>query len=160
MIRSLRFLVLSVAAVGLASCSGANLLGGLTGGNLGGVLGGGGSCNPGTQVQLANPLPFATGVSPNIGSVTIVASGNNNYLYSNYQSMNITLLDNFGDQIPGGTLQLVSYPNGPHPYNSDFYYQSNFGTLQSNTTYTAYLTLVNGFGGFNSCSYALQSFQT
>lgn len=159
MIRSLRFLALSVAAVGLASCSGANLLGGLTG-NLGGVLGGGGSCNPGTQVQLANPLPFATGVSPNIGSVTIVASGNNNYLYSNYQSMNITLLDNFGDQIPGGTLQLVSYPNGPHPYNSDFYYQSNFGTLQSNTTYTAYITLTNGFGGFNSCSYALQSFQT
>lgn len=160
MIRSLRFLVLSVAAVALASCGSSNLLGGLTGGNLGGVLGGGASCNPGTQVQLANPLPFATGVNPNIGSVTIVADGNNNYLSQNYQSMNITLLDNFGDQIPGGSLNLVSDANGPHPYNSDFYYASNFGPLQPNTTYTAYLTLVNGFSGINSCSYALQSFQT
>lgn len=160
MLRTLRFFVLSASALALASCSGAGgLLSGLGGnGGIGGIFGNNGSCNPGTQVQLANPTPFQSGVNPNMGQITIVANGNNNFLGQNYQTFNLTLVDNFGNQIPGGTLQAVAYPNGPHPYNSDYYYQSSFGSLQYNTTYTAYLTLANG--NANSCSYQLQSFQT
>lgn len=165
MIRSLRLLVFSGFALALASCSGAggigNILGGI--GNIGGGGGGGGtfgtSCNPGTDVQLANPVPFQSGVNPNIGQIIIVANGNNNSLGQNYQSINITLIDGSGNQLPGGALQATAYPNGPHPYNSDYYYQSGFGPLQSNTTYTAELTLAN-YSSFNSCSYTLQSFRT
>lgn len=163
MIRSLRIIVLCGFALALAACSGTGggLLGGL--GNLGGLGGGGGifnsgSCNPGTDVQLANPLPFASNVNPNIGQITIVANGNNNYLGQNYQTMNVTLVDGFGNQYPGGTLQLVADPNGPHPYASDYYYQSSIGPLQPGTTYTAALTLTNS--AFGSCSYTLQSFRT
>jgi len=104
-------------------------------------------------------LASCSGVNPNIGQITIVASGNNNYLGQNYQSFNITLVDGFGNQIPGGALQPVAYPNGPHPYASDYYYQSGIGSLQSNTTYTAELTLAN-YNAFNSCSYTLQQFRT
>lgn len=151
--RHLRFAVLGVLALSLAACSGVG--GGLLGnyGGLGGLFGGN-QCNPGTQVQLANPVPYQTGVNPGIGQITIVANGNNNTLYSTYQSYNIMLQDTNGTQIQGGPLQLVSDPNGPHPYNSDYYYQSSVGTLQYGTQYTAYLTQ-NGY-----CSFALQSFST
>jgi hypothetical protein len=162
MIRSLRLLVLSGFALALASCSGAGGLGNILGGigNIGGGGGGifGASCNPGTDVQLANPVPFQSGVNPNIGQIIIVANGNSNYLGQNYQSLNITLIDGSGNQVAGGALQLTGYPDGPHPYNSDYYYQSSFSPLQSNTTYTADLTLANS--SFNSCSYTLQSFRT
>lgn len=159
MIRVIRFFALSVFALGLASCGGAGGLGGiLGGGGLGGALGNG-SCDPGTQVQLANPVPFQSGVNPNIGSITIVANGNNNYLYQNYQTFNVTLIDDFGNRLPGGALQPVAFPNGPQPYNSDFYYRSSIGPLQFNTTYTAELTLAN-YNTFNSCSFALQQFRT
>ena len=110
-------------------------------------------------MQLANPLPFQSGVNPNIGQITIVVNGNNNALSQNYQSLNITLIDNFGNRITGNALQPVADPNGPHPYGSDFYYQSGFGPLQSGMTYTAELTVVNA-GTFNSCAYTLQSFRT
>jgi len=164
MIRALRLLVLSGVALALASCSGAGGIGSILGGigNIGGGGGGGifgASCNPGTDVQLANPVPFQSSVNPNIGQITIVANGNNNYLGQNYRSINITLIDGSGNQVPGGALQLTAYPNGPHPYNTDYYYESGFGPLQSNTTYTAELTLANS-SSFNSCSYTLQSFRT
>ncbi len=146
-------------ALALASCSGAGGLLGNTGLG-GGVFGSQStSCNPGTDVQLANPIPFQSGVNPNIGQIIIVANGNNNPLAQNYQSLNITLLDSFGNPTSGGALQPASYPNGPHPYNSDFYYQSAFGPLQSGMTYTAELTVVNT-NPFNSCTYTLQSFRT
>ncbi len=158
MIRALRFFVFSGLALALASCSGAGgLLG--SGGLGGGVFGSSTTCNPGTDVQLANPLPFQSGVNPNIGQITIVANGNSNTLGQNYQSLNITLIDDFGNRISGNALQLVADPNGPHPYNSDFYYQSGFGPLQSGMTYTAELTVVN-VSTFNSCAYTLQSFRT
>jgi hypothetical protein len=148
-------------ALALASCSGAGgLLGnGGIGGIGGGIFGSSTSCNPGTDVQLANPLPFQSSVNPNIGQIIIVANGNNNALGQNYQSLNITLIDDFGNRISGGALQPASYPNGPHPYNSDYYYQSGFGALQSGMTYTAELAVVN-VSTFNSCSYTLQSFRT
>jgi len=160
MIRTLRIFVLSAFAIAMASCSsGAGLLGGLGGGSNGGGIFPGTSCNPGTDVQLANPLPFQTGVNPNIGQITIVANGNNNYLGQNYQTMNITLVDSFGNQMSGGAFQPVSFTQGPHPYNSDFYYASSIGPLQTGMTYTAEITIVN-FNSFNSCSYALEQFRT
>jgi hypothetical protein len=158
MIRALRFFVFSGLALALASCSGA---GGLLGnsGLGGGVSGSSTTCNPGTDVQLANPLPFQTGVNPNIGQITIVANGNNNALAQNYQSLNITLIDSFGNRIPGNALQPADGRSYAHPYDSDFYYQSGFGPLQSGMTYTAELTVVN-VSTFNSCAYTLQSFRT
>lgn len=156
MIRAFRFFSIA-AALALASCSGA---GGLLGnGGIGGIFGPSVSCNPGTDVQLADPLPFQSGVNPNIGHVTIVADGNNNPLGQNYQSLNITLVDGFGNLISGGALQLVDGRNLAHPYSSDFYYQSGFGALQSGMTYTAEITVLNS-STFNSCSYALQTFRT
>lgn len=157
MIRALRFFLLSITAVALASCSGA---GGLLGNSgAGGIFGSSATCNPGTDVQLANPLPFQSGVNPSLGQVTIVANGNTSALAQNYQSLNITLVDDFGNRISGGALQPVDGRSYAHPYNSDFYYQSGFGPLQSGMTYTAELTVVNA-GTFNSCAYTLQSFRT
>lgn len=157
MIHALRFFAFSALALVLASCSGA---GGLLGnGGLGGVFGSTTTCNPGTDVQLASPLPFQSGVNPNIGQVVIVANGNNNTLAQNYQSLNITLVDDFGNRIAGGALQLVDGRNYAHPYTSDFYYASGFGPLQSGMTYTAQLTIVNA-GTFSTCAYTLQSFRT
>jgi hypothetical protein len=123
------------------------------GGGVGGVLGpnpingGGPICNAGTQVQLANPQPGQTGVSSTIGQITIVANGNANNLYNTYGQWYLTLTDQFGDTITGGNLKLVSYPNGPHPYGSDFYYASNIGQLRSGTTWQVNLNDQTGSGG-------------
>lgn len=158
MIRTLRFFALSGIALALASCSGAGGLLGNTGLG-GGVFGSSTSCNPGTDVQLANPIPFQSGVNPNIGQIVIVANGNNNALAQNYQSLNITLIDSFGNRTSGGALQPADGRSYAHPYNSDYYYQSAFGPLQSGMTYTAELAVAN-VSTFNSCTYALQSFRT
>jgi hypothetical protein len=123
------------------------------GGGLGGVLGpnpingGGPICNAGTQVQLANPLPAQTGVSPSIGQITIVANGNSNTLYNTYGQWYLTLTDQFGNTITGGNLRLVSDPSGPHPYTSDFYYASSIGQLPSGATWQVNLNDQSGTGG-------------
>lgn len=119
---------------------------------------GGGSCNPGTSVQLANPQPYQTGVSPSIGSVTIVANGNNNTLYSNYPQWQVVLLDSYGDPpILGGALQLVADPNGPHPFGSDFYYSSSLNgqSLTPGLSWNAYLAPLG-----QQCGPQIGSFQT
>ena len=111
----------------------------------------------GTQVQLANPTPYQSGVSPTIGSITVVANGNNNALYSTYQQWQVLLFDNFNDPpIIGNALQLVPDKNGPQPYNSDFYYSSSLQGqyLQPGTTWTVVLSNSQG------CEVPLQSFQT
>ncbi|MGH7330671.1 MAG: hypothetical protein ACREJX_20160, partial [Polyangiaceae bacterium] len=96
----------------------------------------GAQCDPGTAVQLANPQPGQT-VSPTMGSVTIVASGNNNTLYNTYTQWNVVLTDNFGNTINGGSLSLTSYPSGPHPYQSDFYYASSIPSLPTGRQWAA-----------------------
>jgi hypothetical protein len=111
----------------------------------------------GTQVQLANPTPYQSGVSPNLSSITIVANGNSNALYNTYNQWQILLFDNYNDPPTiGGALQLVPDPNGPHPYNSDFYYSSSLQGqyLTPGTTWTAVLSNAQG------CEVTLQSFQT
>ncbi|MBC5825023.1 MAG: hypothetical protein GIW99_07285 [Candidatus Eremiobacteraeota bacterium] len=113
-----------------------------------GVLGGGGSamCYPGTQTQLANPVPNQGGVASNIGQIVIVANGNNNALYNSYGQFQTSLVDNFGNLITGGPLSLVADPSGPHPFQSDFY-ASSIPQLPAGSTWRAYLTMSNG-----SCS--------
>jgi hypothetical protein len=129
----IRLSIAAALALGLSACGG--------GGNgIGGILGGlnpsGPSCNAGTQVQLANPQPGQAGVSTTIGQITIVANGNNNTLYNTYNQWYLTLTGNgFGNVIQGSNLNLVSYPSGPHPYPSDFYFSSNIGQLPSGTTW-------------------------
>jgi hypothetical protein len=103
-----------------------------------------GICDPGTNVSLAFPNNtqgnFPTGVSTGIGRVEIVANGNNNTLFNSYAQFDTILVSNFG-QVQGGFLTLTSDNGGPHPYASDFYYNSSIGGLQSNTVYTVYLNV-------------------
>lgn len=128
-------------AFALAACSGGGGGGGSSPLPPGGYNG---SCDPGTAVSLANPAPNSYGVPSNTGSVTIVANGNNNTLYNTYSGWSLFLQSSFGNTLYGGTLSLVSDPNGPHPYASDFYYQSNLQQqLQAGQTYTVVLANSN-----------------
>jgi hypothetical protein len=130
------------------SCSGVGLPGGIFGGLL--------ACNPGTQVQLASPAPNQSGVSSNIGQIIIVANGNSNTLYNTYAQWQFTVVDNFNNQLTGGSLNLVPDPSGPHPYASDFYYSSSIPQLTPGRTWNVEL-LQNG----NSCTPAsVGSFST
>jgi len=131
-----------------------------SGGSGGGLFGGGNPtfppCDPGTQVQLANPLPGQTGVNPAIGQIEIVANGNTDTLYTTYQQWSLTLYDGSGNVYPGNGLNLVSDPGGPHPYASDFYYASSVSGLISGRTYTVRL----GWVGQNCNEVAVGSFST
>ncbi len=101
-------------------------------------------CNTGTQQTLANPKSGSTGVSTTRGQLTIVASGNNNKLFSTYNQWIVTLNDNTGMVWTGGALKLVPDPTGPHPYPSDFYYGSNIPMLDAGRTYQAFLSEPSG----------------
>lgn len=83
-------------------------------------------CDPGTQVQLANPQPYQTGVPTNQSSITIVANGDNNVLYQTYDEWELLYTDAYsGSTYATSTLQLVPDQNGPHPYGSDYYYSGS-----------------------------------
>jgi len=101
-------------------------------------------CNTGTSQTLANPTSGSTGVSTTIGQITVVASGNNNNLFSTYNQWIVTLNDNTGTVWTGSALTLVSDPTGPHPYPSDFYYGSNIPMLDAGRTYNAVLSEPSG----------------
>ena len=135
----IRLVLASLLVIGLTACSGS--------GGIGNILGPIGNtqiqCDPGTQVQLANPQPGQNGVSTNVGQITIVANGQNNTLYNTYGQWFLTLTDQFGNTIQGGNLSLVSDPTGPHPYGSDFYYGSNVGQLPAGATWTVRLNEQN-----------------
>ena len=45
------------------------------------------TCNIGTQVQLANPLPGATGVPTNIGQLQIVVNASTDILGGNWNTI-------------------------------------------------------------------------
>ncbi|HVA36471.1 MAG TPA: hypothetical protein VNJ51_02530 [Candidatus Dormibacteraeota bacterium] len=97
------------------------------------------SCDPGTQVQLASPLPNQTGVSTTIGQVVIVAYGSNGALNTNPGSWSLTLVSSFGSPVISSGLSPFSYPSGPHPYPSDFYYAATIPALSPATSYNVYL---------------------
>lgn len=123
---------------------------GCGGGGAGGLLGGIGSstqsCYTGTNVQLASPSAFQSGVPTNIGQIVLVADGNSNALYSTYNQWNVVLQSNFGEQITGGPLSLVPFSNGPHPFPSDYYYASSIPALSAGSTYNVLLEQNNGLG--------------
>ena len=141
----LRILILTAMTLSLAACSGGG--NSYSPANPSNPNPFSAQCDPGTAVQLANPQAGQMGVSPVQGSVTIVANGNNNTLYNSYSQWNIVLTDNFGNQMTGGPLSLTSYPNGPHPYQSDFYYASSIPTLPTGRQWAA--GLVNTY---SNCS--------
>jgi hypothetical protein len=122
----------------LAACSG--------GGGYGGGIGNGPqACQPGTAVQLAQPLPNQTGVPVTIGQIIIVANGSTNTLHDNPSVWLVTLSDTAGDApIFGSALNPVPDPNGPHPFPSDFYYASNVTTLNSARNYNVFLGRTDG----------------
>jgi len=94
------------------------------------------TCNVGTQVQLANPLPGATGVPSNIGQVTIVVNASTDLLGGNWNGI---LVDQFGNKIQGGTFTLTSDHGGPHPFPNDYYYNTSVPQLNVGTLYGMYL---------------------
>ncbi len=101
-------------------------------------------CNTGTQQALANPTSGSDGVSTKVRQIRIVASGNNNNLFSTHNEWILTLSDNTGVVLTGGSLSLVSDPTGPHPYPSDFYYSSNIPMLTAGRRYQAFLSKPSG----------------
>jgi hypothetical protein len=124
----------------LSACSGSGALGGL-----GPIFGNQLQCDPGTQVQLANPTNFQSGVNSNIGQITLVASGNGNTLYNTYGQWNVVLTPNFGTgSIQGGQLTLVDGRSLNHPFTSDFYYGSSVPNLQPGVTWDVRLQQNNG----------------
>ncbi|MDQ2680117.1 MAG: hypothetical protein M3Y21_03720, partial [Candidatus Eremiobacteraeota bacterium] len=125
-------------------------------GGIGGLLGGQTQCNPGTQVQLARPSPNQV-VSGGIGSIEIVASDQNNILYSTYGQWDLLLTSNLGDQIPAsGPLNLIPDRGGPQPYQSDYYYSASIQSLPSGRTWNVQLNNT----GTNCTPFPLQSFST
>ncbi len=146
----IRNIVCLAAILGLAACSGS----GFGGSN---NLPGSNYCDPQTQVQLANPTQGQNGASPTSGSVIIVANGSNNVLNQNPGGWNLLLTSNgFGGPVNGSSLSAIPYPQGPHPFGSDFYYSSSIPALNSGVTYTVYLGQTNG-----SCqSIAIGTFST
>lgn len=135
-IRGALTLSLIVCMLGLVACSG---------GGGGPTLNGPQACQPGTAVQLASPLPNQTGVPITIGQIIIVANGSTNTLHDNPSVWTITLTDNQGDPpLPGTQLNPVADPNGPHPYAMDFYYASNFPTLNGARVYAVFLGRTDG----------------
>jgi len=114
-----------------AACSG-NGLGG------GGILGGNATCQPGTDVTLANPRQGQTGVSTNPGQIEIVANGNNNSLAFNTAQWYVVLTSGFST-INGGSLVPYSDPGGYHPYASDFFYTSSISGLPAGTSFNVAL---------------------
>ena len=138
--RLARALVLSASMIALAGCGGGSA------GTAPVPFGNGnGLCDPGTNVSLAFPNNtqgnFPTNVATNIGRLEIVANGNTNTLGQSYAQFDTILVPNFGSQVQGGFLTLTSDSGGPHPYTSDFYYNSTIGQLQSGVTYTVYLNV-------------------
>ncbi len=105
----------------------------------------GSQCAPGTNVQLANPSTYASGVPTNIGAITIVADGSSNSLYNTYNSWNLVLQGSFGNTITSGQLGLVSDANGPHPFPSDYYYSGSVPTLPAGQTFQVLLENNTGF---------------
>lgn len=109
-------------------------------------------CDPGTQVQLANPMPYQTNVNTSIGQITIVADGNANPLGDGPQYWQLNVSDGGGpgqgDSFYTNALQPVPDPSGPHPYGSDYYYQGTFSyQLLPGQNWT--VTLINTAGGGN-----------
>jgi hypothetical protein len=136
---SLRIAIPAALMLALTACGGSgggNPFGGNTGYE----------CQTGTQVELANPQSGQVGVPTNLGQITIVANGQANNLYNTSNQWSVILTPNYGgyQQIDGGSLNLVSDPNGPHPYNSDFYYSSSIQGLPAGITWNAQLIQNNG----------------
>ncbi len=130
----LRLILPAAVAATLCACGGSGI------GSPGSLLGGQTpECATGTQVELVSPLPGQP--TSNVSQLTIVANGNSNTLYSNHQNWYLYVTNAYGSQIQGAQLNLVSDPNGPHPYGSDFYYSSQLTqTLPSGSSWNAYLS--------------------
>lgn len=123
----LRWVIPAVLVVALSACSGS--------GGLGNIFGPQGNpCIPGTAVQMVSPTPNQ--FNSNVSSVTIVASGDTDNIHPNPGSWSVFVQSSFAT-INGGGLNPVPDPGAPHPFTSDFYYQSQLQqTLPPGATWT------------------------
>jgi hypothetical protein len=112
---------------------------------------GNGICDPQTSVQLAFPNNTSgngtpTGVSTTIGHVEIVAASNTTALGNSSASWDTILvptngISQIGPSITGGFLTVAADPNGPHPFSTDFYWNSSIPTLQAGVLYIVQLNV-------------------
>lgn len=151
---SLRLAAAGILTLGLAACGSSTTA---TAPPVTNPFGTTAQCDIGTQAQLASPLPSSTGVSTSLGTITIVANGNANTLYSTFAQWHLVLQNNFGSTINAGPLSLTTYANGPKPYASDYYYSSTIGqTLTAGTYWSVGLAQT----GSNCTPYFLGNFST
>ena len=88
-------------------------------------------------ITTARPTP---GFSTGNGQVEIVANGNGDQLFQSYTQFDLNLIDNFGNRFVTGPLSLTNDNNGPHPFNSDFYYVGTVaGGLPTGDVFSVYL---------------------
>ncbi len=128
--RILRPMVLCGIAIGVQAC----------GGSGGGTpINGPNGCNPGTQVQLASPLPGQAGVSTGIGNIIIVANDNNNFLGTSFGQFGLNVVSPNGATLNTSSLTPVPFQNGPHPFPRDFYYSGNLQGLGAGLNYSVFL---------------------
>ncbi|HEV2738929.1 MAG TPA: hypothetical protein VGU66_10155 [Candidatus Elarobacter sp.] len=102
-------------------------------------------CDPNNSgIQLARPAAGQFGVATNTNTIEIVANGNADQLGQFTNQFDLNLIDNFNNEIDTGTLTAVADPNGPHPYQSDFFYSGTLnGSLLPSRTYSVYLNAPN-----------------
>jgi len=97
-----------------------------------------GICDPtATGIQLARPTP---GFPANGNNIEIVVNGNSDQLATSSGQFDLILRDQFNGEIDTGFLSPFADPSGPHPYNSDFFYQGTLSTsLLGGRTYSVFL---------------------
>lgn len=125
---SLRLIIPATLLLALTACGG--------GGGLGNIFGGGlnNQCQAGSQVQVVSPTPSQ--FNSNVNQVTIVASSQFDNIHPQPQNWSIVVTGNFGQTITGGPLNPIPDTGAPHPFATDFYYQSQLSqTLPSGQTW-------------------------
>ena len=101
-------------------------------------------CNPGASVATTYPQSGSFGVSPNINNIEIALSNNNNPVWAG--GWTLALQSSYNSQpIPlGGNLNITSDPNGPKPFQNDFYMNQGVGGLQPGVQYGVFLEPLGG----------------
>lgn len=102
-------------------------------------------CGNDTQYALAIPQTGQTIPANTTATIEIVASGNNNQIYSSFKNFDLLLVPAYNNgstagQVATGPLSLTGANGAPAPFPSDYYYNGTLQTgLASGVLYNVYL---------------------